>query len=1062
MEDTLNLKPAKVTYTVEEGDRKVTYVDDELTAQAQNLQNQLQQMFEDWLWSNKERESRLLRYYNDTYNNTRLRTYNGQLIYGGGAVDENGNPVIDPATGKQVENHVPIPGFANEVFQLRPHQKDAVWRMLQGKNTMLAHVVGAGKTLEMIVAAMEMRRLGIANKPMMAVPNKLVSQMQGDIYKAYPGARVLKLTSDDVPEVSPRKSKKETNAERAAKMEQNRLERAAILSKIATGDYDIILMSHDLFGRLPVSPERQQSYIQAQIAEIEEAIQSSDDKRTVKQLEEMKKKLEEKLSNRLDEDRKDMVLPFEELGIDQIFVDEAHLFKNLAFHTGMSNIAGLRFKASKRAEDMYMKTRWLTETRNGGGVVFATGTPIANTMGEMFNLQRYLAYDQLDDAGLTHFDAWAAMFGETTTDFEMTASGQFKARTRFAQFFNVPELLRMFFDFADVKTAQMLDLPKPSKVNRTNVVIPLSKGQKDYMMELVSRAENMKNMDPKVDNYLKLNTDGRKMAVDLRLVDPRAADDPTSKLNTVVNTVAQIYHDQSLAERIGKDGNPIGKHTQIVFMDLGTPKAESATTKKADTAPVTAAQPAHRQDDISAASLQNAPDAEEQHIDALYTDMKNKLIKQGIPAKEIAFIHDAKNEQQETQLYRAVQDGKIRVLIGNTQKMGAGVNVQDRLVALHHVDPTWRPADIEQREGRIIRQGNKNDEVTVYSYVTEGSFDALMWDLLRIKAQFISQMMNGDLETRSYEDVGDMVFGFAEIASSALGNDIMKRKLDTDKKVKQLTAEKTKFERDKRKAEEELQQIPRLIKNREDIIRQTESDLKAVHDSSGDKFRMTIDGVEYDKREEAGKKLQELEGQKHQLVPDFGSSRQIGQFGNFQILLRNTSGWPLQLQGPSGRMYEFPSTATPEGTAQSAERVFKDGLFGIKNIGEEAQRQITDLKKEIEDYTRIAQKTWDKYDELQQAVIQQVEIAREILQLNAANSNAASADTTANDDNSSEDDSGDTLGLAAPARSGGGRRSLPSVNTLHPSPSLSRHRSLCSRQRLPKRLPICSPTTLKR
>lgn len=969
MEDTLNLQPAVVKKKVAVGDDVKWVIDEELTAQAKNIQKQLQTMFEEWLWSDSDRKERLLEFYNWTYNNHRLRTFDGSLVYG----DD--------------ENSVLIPGFNNVVFKMRSHQKDAVWRILQGTNTLLAHVVGAGKTMEMIVAAMEMKRLGLANKPTIVVPNKLVGQWYGDIFEQYPGARVLKLTSDDIPSVSPRKTKGEMNEEYAKKQAKNRTGRAKILSKIATGDYDIILMSHNLFGRLPVSPERQQVYIHEQIEEVREAMRNTEDKKTIKELEKMLEKLRGGINDRIDEDRKDIVIPFEELGIDQIFVDEAHKFKNLKFHSNISNVAGLSFKASKRAEDMYLKTGYLTELRNGGGVVFATGTPIANTMGEMFNLQRYLKKDSLDDLGISHFDAWAAMFAETVTDFEMTASGQFKERTRFSYFHNVGELLRLFFVFADVKTATMLNLPKPKNVKHESIIVELSKGQRAYMRELVNRAENMKYVDKSEDNFLKLTTDGKKMAVDLRLVDPTAEDDPNSKLNTAVRNIVKVYKDETYANTIGKNSKePIKDHAQLVFLDLGTPKKKKESDKDDD-------------DDVENIKAKTPEEAlalkrlqaEEATFKQLYQDIKDKLMKQGIPEHEIGFIHDAKTEVQEKKLYKAVNDGKIRVLIGSTEKMGAGVNVQKRLVALHHIDPTWRPADIEQREGRIIRQGNEFDDVMVYSYVTQGSFDGLMWDLLRIKAQFIEQMMNGNLDMRSVEDVGALSFGFAEVASAALGTNVMKEKGQVERKIADLNAEKAKFQSNRMAAEKDIRDTPDRIKGWEKQIKQINHDITQTHDYRGDKFSVTITGTVYTNREEAGNRLIELNEKEYReehypQLEQMGSSAEVGQFGKFKLFIIHPR-WNerFMLKGPSGLEYLFSTTGTAEGSAGQLGRVFASFSEKIAH----AEETIQTLTKRIEDSKILLTKTFDKDDELAGLTRRLAEIRAEIEQLNAQYSNAS-------------------------------------------------------------------------
>lgn len=948
--DTLNLQTAKVTYTVKDDqDRTITVNDEQRTAQAKNIQNQLQMMFEDWLWSEDERSSRLLNHYNWTFNNHRLRTYDGELVYGG------------------KDNAVAIPGFNNSKYALRKWQKDAIWRGLQGKNTLYAHVVGAGKTLEQIVTMMEMRRLGIANKPLLITKNKLVPQMYGDIFDAYPGAKVLRLTSDDLPDVKVSASAKDPKA----KQEEMRLGRAAMLSKIATGDYDIILMSHDLFSRLPVSPERKQAHIQQQIEDVREALEGAradgTDDRTIKQLEGTLENLESDLSDDLDDDRKAMVIPFEELGIDYLFVDESQEFKNLPFHSKL-NIKGLKFKGAKRAQDLFMKTQWFSEMRGGGGVVFATGTPIKNTMGEMFNLQRYLNYAGLDEQGNTHFDSWAAMFAKVTSDFEVTASGQFKETERLAAFDNVPELLTDFFSFADVKIASMLDLPKPKRAHRHIVKVPLSEGQQDYIDLLVSRAEAMSTgrFDSKIDNYLKLTTDGKKMAVDLRLVVPSAGDDPNSKLNAVVNNVVATYKRRDFVD---KEGNPIHNHAQVVFLDLGVPKTENQLKKEKEKKTGKRA----ASDDIFA----DDEGGVEEDFTQLYADLKQKMVRKGIPIEKIAFVHDAKDDAALEKLYKNVREGNIQVLIGNTSRMGAGVNVQKRLVALHHVDPTWNPADIEQREGRIDRQGNLFDDIHIYSYVTEGSFDALMWDLLRVKAQFIQQMMSGKLDVRTVEDIGDVVLNFASVAGEALGTTVFKDKQVVDKKVTELLALKTGFERTNRTNVDKIKNGKQLIDINKRELAQINYDIPNVIDISGDKFTVTFGGQTFTNRKEAGEKLLELHDDLYPKLQE-GQSRTIGKLGAFNVLVQNKPAKsPLALEGRFYN-YDFQPTETGVGTIGRME----NAMQGIPRLAEYKQERIDKITAGVEDLQRLGDRKFDREEELAQLTAKQAELAQEVTQLN--------------------------------------------------------------------------------
>jgi N12 class adenine-specific DNA methylase len=950
IEDSLNLQTSRVTYTDSEGK---TYVDAEATNEAQNKQKQIQAIFQDWIFSDEARSKRLVEKYNQEFNSIRLREYNGELIYG---------------TDKEPRT---IPGLI-QTFKLRPHQKNAVWRILQGGNTLLAHVVGAGKTAEMIVGALEMRRLGIANKPLIAVPHNLVDQWYRDVLKLYPGAKVLKISSDDIPGVKVIRPKSMTDAEYQKRVNENRINRAAALNKIALGNYDIILISHVSFNKMPVSPELVQEHIQEQVQEVEIALKNlaedgaKKNDRTVKELEKIKKNLEARMKANLDEESKDVAIPFEQLGIDQVFVDEAHMFKNLKFHTKMSNVAGLPQTHSKRAEDMFLKTQWLTKQRGGGGVIFATGTPISNTMAEMFTMQRYLQMPALKDLGLSHFDAWAAQFGETVTGIEMDATGKFKQKTRFARFHNLPELMSQFRSTADIQTADMLDLPRPKYIERETVVSPMSDLQADYLQGLVKRAEDIKNgrVDPTQDNYLKLTGDGRKMALDIRLVDPASKEDyAEGKVNKAVENIVKIYSDKEIAK--DKEGNPIDNATQLVFLDLGTPKKKT-----------------EKENENSDEQPDTKLDDEERSSIGIYDELKAKLIRNGIPQDQIAFIHDAKTGPAKEQLFQKVRDGKVRILIGSTEKMGAGMNVQDRLVALHHLDAPWRPSDVEQREGRIIRQGNANDTVHIFNYVTEGSFDAIMWDTLKRKATFIAQVMNGKANVRSAEDVEEMVMGFAQIAAVASGNPLIMKKFEIDQKVLDLTMLKTAYERNKRRLQQQISALPAQINKYESTANRLIVDLAARQDTKGDAFKVVIDGKVFDKREDAGQKLIDLYNEKYVSLLH-GEREKVGSFGGFDLYMVKAEKIDFMLEGPSGinglsnKDYGFlVNKESALGTATRLDNAAtKEDIQGnIDRYTEWANRD----QKQLQDYQKLANKPFEQEKELREAVDEQTRITKEL------------------------------------------------------------------------------------
>lgn len=949
IENALNLKLTTVTYNADDK----TVVDVERTNEARAKQKQIQDIFQDWLWSDVARAERLTKKYNEEFNAIRLREYDGERIYG----------------------DKPLPGMTNKI-KFRKHQKNAVWRSVQGGNTLLAHVVGAGKTFEMIASGMEMKRLGLINKPMYVVPNHLLDQWEKDFKYLYPGANILKISNDGIPSVKVVKRKGTTDAEYAKRVSENRANRAAALSKIAVGNYDAIIITHSTFTKLPMSPESIKEHIQEQIQDLELAIRGAKadktDKRTVKQLENAKKNLEARIKENLAEETKDVAIPFEELGIDQIFVDESHMFKNLKFHTKMQNVAGLPQTNSQRAQDMFLKTQWLSKLRGGKGVVFATGTPISNTMAEMYTVQRYLQMDTLRNAGIAHFDAWAALFGETVTGIEMDATGKFKQKTRFARFHNVAELMQMFRIFADIQTADMLNLPVPKIVNRETVVVPMSDDQRDYLAELVDRAKAIKDgkVDPSTDNYLKLTGDGRKAALDIRMVRPDITKEPAdSKVNKAVENISRIWR----ATKDGKDadGSPLPNKTQLVFLDMGTPRKKEQ--KDDDQAPT--------------------PDEDTLESVQVYDDLKAKLNRAGIPTEEIAFIHGAKTDRQRLDLFQKVVRGDVRVLIGSTEKMGAGMNVQERLIALHHLDAPWRPSDVEQREGRIVRQGNRNDQIDIFTYTTEGSFDAIMWDTLKRKATFIAQVMNGKANVRSLEDVEELVLGYAQVAAVTSGNPLVMEKFDVDQKVLELQSLQTAYERNKRKYQQEIAALPGKVAFYQKRVADMETDLKVRQDTKGDNFSITVEGSAFDNREEAGKALIGALLSKRDTMTT-GEKAKVGSFAGFDIFVQKGFTYNAYLQGKGDVVYSFDiNEESPTGTVSRLENAIRDIEGKIQSI----QRDIESAEKRKNELQKLVDRPFDKADELKESLNRQAEILKQLTEVDGAN-NAVAGEIAPDDD----------------------------------------------------------------
>lgn len=769
IEDTLNLRDTRIFDYVydEHGNKKAVFNAKETTA-AQAKQEAIKQAFQDWIWKDPERRNRLVRYYNDTFNSVRPREYDG--------------------------SHITFGGISPEIT-LRPHQVNAIAHILYGGNTLLAHKVGAGKTFEMVAAAQESKWLGLCQKSMFVVPNHLVGQWASEYLRLYPSANILVTTKRDF----------ETG------------NRKTFCGRIATGDYDAVIIGHSQFEKIPMSIERQREQLEKQLDDIERGIDdvqaSKGEQFTVKQLMKTRKAIKTKLEKLNDTKRKDTVIDFEQLGVDRLFIDESHFYKNLYLYTKMRNIGGIAQTEAQKSSDLFMKCRYLDEITGNRGTVFATGTPVSNSMVELYSVQRYLQYDTLAQNGLQHFDSWASTFGETVTALELAPEGtNYRAKTRFAKFYNLPELMQMFREVADIQTADMLKLPVP-KVNYHNIKTKPSEMQTEMVASLAKRAEKVRArlVEPNIDNMLKITNDGRKLALDQRIIDPMLPDDPDSKVNACVDNVYRIWEEHADT-----------KATQLVFCDLSTPKNDGTFN--------------------------------------VYDDMREKLIARGIPAEQICFIHEATTDAQKKELFGKVRSGEVRVLFGSTPKMGAGTNVQDRLIAIHNLDCPWRPSDLEQRQGRIERQGNMFPEVEVYRYVTEQTFDAYLYQLVESKQKFISQIMTSKSPVRSAEDVDEVALSFAEVKMLATGDARFKEKMDLDIQVSKLRVLKQSYLSEHYDLEDRvLKYYPQTIKEYEERIAGYENDAAFAeqHKPQGeDKFcPMTLKGMTYTEKADAGEML---------------------------------------------------------------------------------------------------------------------------------------------------------------------------------------------------------------
>ena len=855
IQDALNLK----TPTVYDRDRKnnTVVINVQETEAARDKLEKIKERFKTWIWEDDQRRERLCQKYNAEFNSVRLRVFNG--------------------------SHLTLPSSSQQIT-LRSHQKNAVWRIVQSDNTLLAHVVGAGKTYTMVAAGIELKRLGLATKPMFVVPNHMLGQFSSELLTLYPTANILAAGKEDF---------------EASK-------RARLFSRIATGNWDAVIVTHASFEKIPVSLATRRNFISEQIAEIETAIRderADRGTRLVKELERVKKRLTAKLESLSADEKKDSTLTFEELGIDRLFIDEAHKFKNLFYVTKMTRVAGLPQTASERAFDLFLKVQHIQARNKGGGVVFATGTPISNTMAEMFTMQRYLQMNALRRNSLQHFDSWAGTFGETVTSMELSPDGSgYRLQSRFARFVNVPELMQQFRQVADVQTGEMLKLPVPKldQGRPMTMSAPCSPELKRFVDQLVKRVEKIKSggVDPRDDNMLKVTTDGRKAALDLRLVLPHVRDNPDSKTNLAVEKIHQIWLDSTPQ-----------KGAQLVFCDLSTPQPGSRWF-------------------------------------SVYDDVRAKLIGRGVPAEEIAFAQEFNDDASKAGLFKSVREGKIRILLGSTTKMGEGTNVQTRLVALHHLDAPWRPADIEQREGRIIRQGNQNEYVKIFRYVTEGSFDAYMWQTLETKCRFIAQVMTGDATVRRAEDVDSAALTYAEVKAIASGNPLVIEKATIDAEVMRLT-------RLKRQHAESLYQMRYRIRRLSDgaqilerEIANIREDLRTRTSTRGDNFSMTVRNETFTDRVKAGRALVFLAA----VVKPFESSKTVGSIGGFPISVeRFDERVTLLIHGKHS--YRANVSESPAGTIASLEHAlesFEDRFRERETDLAQSQRQSADLTKQLD------------------------------------------------------------------------------------------------------------------
>ena len=872
LEDTLNLRDSRVYDTIEENGKEKRVLNQNETTLAQQKQQAIKDAFAGWVWKDPQRRALLVKKYNELFNSTRPREYDGSHIHFVGM-----NPEIN----------------------LREHQRNAVAHVLYGYNTLLAHEVGAGKSFEMAASAMELKRLGLCQKSLFVVPNHLTEQWASEFLRLYPHAKLLVTSKKDF---EPGNRKK-------------------FCARIATGDYDAVIIGHSQFEKIPLSAERQERLIQEQMDEIEEAIEEAKaqvgEHFTVKQLEKLRKSLKQKLEKLQGADRKDDVVTFEQLGVDRLFVDESQAFKNLYLYTKMRNVAGLSTSEAQKSSDMFGKCRYLDEITGGRGVIFATGTPLSNSMTEMYTLMRYLQYNTLQQKGLIHFDAWASTFGETTTAIELAPEGTgYRARTRFAKFFNLPELMAMFKEAADIKTSDQLHLPVPDAKFETVVVKP-SEIQQDMVQALSERAAEVHSgsVDPSVDNMLKITSDGRKIGLDQRLMNSALPDDPDSKLNACVNNVLRIWNDTKEQ-----------KLTQLIFCDMSTPKGDGSFN--------------------------------------VYDDIRSKLLNAGVPEQEIEFIHNADTENKKAELFSKVRSGQVRVLLGSTAKMGAGTNVQTLLVAVHHLDVGWRPSDMTQRNGRIIRQGNQNKQVYVYNYVTESTFDAYLYQTLENKQKFISQIMTSKSPMRSCDDIDEQALSYAEIKALCAGDPRIREKMDLDVQVAKLKVLRGDFQNQKYRLEDKLlKTFPEEIQKQKTRIAalQQDSQIAAAHPQDKENFcGMTIKGMVYDDKKAAGERLllarQEMPNADMMLLGTYRGFELNIRFDSFknehQAVLRAELSYPVSL-GDDARGN---ITRLDNAIDNFADRI-ADAENALQNLEQQKQAAEVEVAKPFAQEEELAEKS---------------------------------------------------------------------------------------------------------
>ena len=886
LEDSLNLKDSRVYDTVIEDGKERRVLNKKETTIAAQKQDAMREAFRDWVFRDMDRRNELVSKYNVLFNSTRPREYDG--------------------------SHLKFPGMTPDI-ELKGYQKNAVAHVLYGNNTLLAHCVGAGKTFEMVAAAMESKRLGLCQKSLFVVPNHLTEQWASDFLRLYPGANILAATKKDF---QPANRKK-------------------FCSRIATGDYDAVIIGHSQFEKIPLSAERQTAIIERQIAEITQSIEEikaeQGERYTIKQMEKMRKTLQTRLDKLNDTSRKDDVVTFEQLGVDRLFVDESHYYKNLFLHTKMRNVAGIAQSEAQKSSDMFAKCQYLDELTGGKGITFATGTPISNSMTELYTNMRYLQYDTLQRMGLGHFDSWASSFGETQTAIELAPEGTgYRAKTRFAKFYNLPELIALFKECADIQTPDMLNLPIP-KAEYENVVLQPSEHQKEMVASLAERAEVVRDrrVEPHEDNMLKITNDGRKLALDQRLINPLLPDEEHSKVNVLVQKAYEIW-----------DRTKADKSAQLIFCDLSTPKIVGKTI-------------AGDGNDMLEAEV----------FDDVYHDIKRKLVNRGVPEEEIAFIHEANTELRKTELFGKVRSGQVRFLIGSTQKMGAGTNVQDRLVALHHLDVPWRPSDIEQQEGRILRQGNRNDTVSIFRYVTEGTFDSYSWQVIENKQKFISQIMTSKSPVRSCEDVDEAALTYAEVKALATGNPYIKEKMDLDIQVSRLKLMKANHTSQIYRLEDNIaKNYPKQIEVLQERIRGFQTDMETVRKNlpaDKDNFSMKVGNRIFTDKKEAGIAILAM----CQEMDSLQQTVEIGEYAGMRMKVTFDSfnrKFVMSLKGELSHNFELGSDAF--GNITRLHNVL-DGMAGELS---EAETKLNNVTHQLETAKMEVQKPFPAEEELKE------------------------------------------------------------------------------------------------